>query len=38
MKRVKFGVVLLLNKMKSGAQREWFLFVSLVSREREIEV
>ena len=24
--------------MKSGAKREWFLFISLFSREREIEV
>ena len=35
----KFGKILLLNKMKSGANREWFfLFISLFSREREIEV
>ena len=43
MKHVKkFGVILLLNKMKSGAKRDFvfcvFLFISLFSREREIEV
>ena len=37
MKRKKFGVILLLNKMTSEANREWFLFISLFSREGEIE-
>ena len=32
----KFGVILVLNKMKSGAKREWFLFILLFLREREI--
>ena len=39
MKRVKkFGVILALNKMKSGAKREWFSFIPLFLREREIDV
>ena len=39
MNRVKkFGVILLLNKMKSGAKRERFLLIPLFLREREIDV
>ena len=39
MKRVKkFGVILVLKKVKSGAKREWFLFILLFLIEREIDV
>ena len=34
----KIGVILVLNKSEERSGREWFLFIPLFLREREIDV